>query len=99
MRVFDSTSRHVTFMNDSAYWLYLIQVPMIFAVGIALTPVRGSDVALFGLLAMLTGILSVGSYLLVKNTWIASFLEGRWSLGTRFSRARKSLTSATNEAR
>jgi glucans biosynthesis protein C len=86
MRWFDSASRHIALINDSAYWLYLVQVPMIFAIGIALTPIHSGDVVMFGLLATLTGLLSAGSYFLVKGTWVASFLEGRWSLGARFSR-------------
>ena len=78
MVVFDRPSRTWRYLADSSYWVYLMHLPLVMALQVAL-----SDIALPGALKLaiilaVTMTLLLGSYqLLVRNTWLGGWLNGR----------------------
>ncbi len=77
LNTFDRLSSRVRYLDEASYWIYLIQVPLIFLIGILLTPLQAADVVKFGILALLTLLASLASYALVRDTWVIRLLSSR----------------------
>lgn len=75
-RLFDKDSPAVRYLSDSAYWVYLVHLPLVVLGQIALTHVPvASEIKLALLLTVLTPLL-LASYTLVRNTWVGRLLHG-----------------------
>ncbi|HBE67246.1 MAG TPA: glucan biosynthesis protein [Planctomycetaceae bacterium] len=77
-RFFSSENKTIRYLSDSAYWLYLIHLPLVIFVQAFTAPLPGP--AWFKLLAVSLGVslvLLVSYQLLVRYTFIGTLLNGK----------------------
>ncbi|GAB2603197.1 acyltransferase family protein [Pseudactinotalea suaedae] len=73
----------VRYLADASYWSYLLHLPILLAVGLALADTGLPIIVKLVITWVVTGALLLGSYdLFVRSTWI-----GRWLNGYRHPRA------------
>lgn len=77
-RWFDRPSVRHAYAAHSAYWVYLVHLPLVFALGWLLLPFEWPAAAKFLLVVLGTALASFASYhWLVQGTWLGAFLNGR----------------------
>jgi len=77
-RWFDRPSPRHAYAAHSAYWVYLVHLPLVFAIGWLLLPYEWPAGAKFALVVLGTALASFASYhWLVQGTWLGAFLNGR----------------------
>ncbi len=75
--LFDRPSRVMRYVSDASYWMYLIHLPLVVLLNIALLPLEAPAIVKFLLVCVLAGAIMLGSYaLFVRYTWIGFFLNG-----------------------
>jgi len=73
-----SGSRWIRWLSDSSYWLYLMHLPLLFAIQAPLRSWNMSPFLKFGLsCAVCTGLLLLSYQWLVRYTWLGALLNGR----------------------
>jgi peptidoglycan/LPS O-acetylase OafA/YrhL len=71
-------SRVMRYLADASYWVYLVHLPLLFAVQYRLLDVAASWQLKFGVSVLATALLALASYqLLVRNTVLGKLLGGR----------------------
>jgi len=67
-----------SYIADSAYWVYLIHMPIVLITQLLLLNSSVAGILKFPIVILITMIISFGSYhILVRYTWIGSLLNGR----------------------
>jgi glucans biosynthesis protein C len=83
----------VRYISDSAYWVYLVHLPLVIAIGIVLLPWEAHPAAKFGVCVIMSmAILMVSYAVLVRHTPIG------WLLNGRRRRSQESATRKTTPA-
>lgn len=78
LRWLDRPGTIMSALNASAYWIFLVHMPLVWAIQIALFGVPGPAEGKFLLNVIVTLTVLYGSYvLLVRGTWIDSWLNNR----------------------
>lgn len=78
MRFLDRESRTVRYLADASYWSYLLHLPVLVAVGIALADLAWPIPLKLAVTWAVTAAVLLLSYdLLVRSTWLGSWLHGR----------------------
>jgi len=68
----------IRWLSDSSYWLYLMHLPLLFAIQAPLRPWSISPFLKFGLsCAVCTGLLLLSYQYLVRYSWVGTLLNGR----------------------
>lgn len=71
-------SRVMRYLADASHWVYLVHLPILFAIQYRLLDVAGGWPMKFTVSVLATSLLSLASYqLLVRNTFIGRLLGGR----------------------
>jgi len=77
-------SRVMRYLADASYWIYLVHLPILFAIQYRLLDVAGAWQIKFGVSVLATSLLALASYqLLVRNTLMGKLLNGRGHAGKR----------------
>jgi glucans biosynthesis protein C len=75
-------SRVMRYLADASYWVYLVHLPILFAIQYRLLDVAGGWQMKFGVSVVATSLLALASYqLLVRNTFMGKLLNGRGHAG------------------
>lgn len=83
-RFFDRLSRSIDYAAQSAYWVYLVHLPLIMLAGWFLLAFDAPALFKFVLVCMWAAALAFASFhYVVQNSWLAMFLYGR-RLGLRW---------------
>ncbi|MBI3282100.1 MAG: acyltransferase family protein [Acidobacteria bacterium] len=78
LRRLDTPDPRVRYLSDASYWIYLIHVPLLLALHLALAPVALPAVLKFAIVVAAASALLLLSYdLLVRPTWLGVLLNGR----------------------
>lgn len=81
---FNGRSRVMRYLADASYWVYLVHLPLLFAIQYRLLDVAASWQMKFGASVLATSLLALASYqLLVRNTLLGRLLGGRGHTGRR----------------
>lgn len=77
LRLFQRPSRVMRYISDSAYWVYLIHLPLVVALNILVMPLPIGAFAKFALVMLISTTIMYLSYqYLVRYTWIGVMLNG-----------------------
>lgn len=77
-------SRVMRYLADASYWVYLVHLPLLFAIQYRLLDVAAGWQAEFGFSVLVTLLVALGSYeLLVRNTFMGGWLNGQRHAGER----------------
>ncbi len=77
-------SRVMRYLADASYWIYLVHLPLLFAIQYRLLDVAGPWQIKFAVSALATLLLALAGYqLLVRNTIVGKLLGGRGYVGER----------------
>lgn len=77
-KLLSSGSQLVRYLADSSYWIYILHLPLLMAVGIALAPSALPPLVKLLVTWTVTMAILVASYdLMVRPTWIGAWLNGR----------------------
>lgn len=72
------------YLADASYWVYLVHLPILFAIQYRLLDVAGAWQMKFAVSVLATSLLALASYqLLVRNTFMGKLLGGRGYAGKR----------------
>ncbi|WP_139417944.1 acyltransferase family protein [Agromyces laixinhei] len=83
VRFLQRESRLMRYLADASYWSYLLHLPIVIAVGLALADLDWPILVKLAITFTVTAVLLLGSYdLFVRSTWI-----GKWLNGHRHPRA------------
>jgi peptidoglycan/LPS O-acetylase OafA/YrhL len=78
VRVFDRSRAWVRYLADSAYWVYIVHLPLVVALQIAFAPWSAAWWIKCLLVNLIAFPLLIASYhLLVRRTWIGAWLNGK----------------------
>jgi glucan biosynthesis protein C len=78
VRFLHRESRSMRYLADASYWCYLMHLPILIAVGLAVSELDWPIVIKIGVTCAVTGSLLLGSYdLFVRSSWIGKWLNGR----------------------
>jgi fucose 4-O-acetylase-like acetyltransferase len=78
LRYFDRPTPWALYASQSAYWVYLLHLPVVGLVGWLLVPVDVNALVKFTIVGAVTTVVCFVSYHYgVQNTWLGSFLHGR----------------------
>ena len=78
LRFFDRPSPWIVYLSQSAYWVYLVHLPLVFLAGWWLLPFDLPAALKFALVCAFTALVAFLSFhYLVQKTWISGFLHGR----------------------
>lgn len=71
-------SRTRRYLADSSYWLYIMHLPLVMALQVIVSDLAWPAGAKFALMLTITMVVLLGSYqLLVRNSWLGAWLNGR----------------------
>ena len=71
-------SRTRRYLADSSYWLYILHLPLVMALQVAVSDLAWPGAAKLALVLAITMIVLLGSYqLLVRHSWLGAWLNGR----------------------
>ena len=71
-------SRIRRYLADSSYWLYIMHLPLVMALQVMVSDLAWPGEAKFALVLAITLVILLGSYqLLVRNSWLGAWLNGR----------------------
>ena len=77
-------SRVMRYLADASYWVYLVHLPILFAIQYRLLDMAGGWQLKFVVSVLATSLLALASYqLLVRNTIMGKLLDGRRHVGKR----------------
>ncbi|WP_440056160.1 acyltransferase family protein [Pseudoalteromonas sp. T1lg65] len=77
-RFLDHANTASKLISDASYWIYLVHVPVLLYIQLPLTNVAISPFLKFLISVVVTLVIGLASYsLLVRNTWLGVFLNGR----------------------
>jgi len=80
--LYQRPNRVMRYISDSAYWVYLIHLPLVIAIAVLLQPFHLTAYAKFALVMLIsTPIMYLSYQLMVRYTWIGVMLNGprlRW---------------------
>lgn len=77
LHLFQRPSRVMRYVSDSAYWVYLIHLPLVVAINIIFIPLPIAALPKFALVMLTSTIIMYLSYhVLVRYTWIGTMLNG-----------------------
>lgn len=77
VRFLHRESRVMRYLADASYWSYLLHLPILIAIGLALADLDWPILVKLALTWAITAVLLLGSYdLLVRSTWIGKWLNG-----------------------
>ena len=77
-------SRVMRYLADASYWVYLVHLPLLFAIQYRLLDVAAAWQVKFVISVLVTSLLGLASYqLLVRNTFMGKLLYGRGHAGKR----------------
>lgn len=80
----DGNSPVMRWLADASYWVYLVHLPVLFAIQYPLLDVPGHWTTKFAISTLSTLAISFASYqLLVRQSWIGGWLNGRRVPGSR----------------
>tara|TARA_R110000868_G_scaffold35362_1_gene126888 strand:+ start:13874 stop:15100 length:1227 start_codon:yes stop_codon:yes gene_type:complete len=66
------------YLADSSYWLYIMHLPLVMALQVIVSDLAWPGGAKFALVLAITLVILLGSYqLLVRNSWLGAWLNGR----------------------
>tara|TARA_R110000868_G_scaffold53744_6_gene168654 strand:+ start:47482 stop:48708 length:1227 start_codon:yes stop_codon:yes gene_type:complete len=66
------------YLADSSYWLYLMHLPLVMALQVALSDLAWPGLVKFALILAITLVVLLGSYqLLVRHSWLGAWLNGK----------------------
>lgn len=66
------------YLADSSYWLYIMHLPLVMALQVAVSDLAWPGAVKFALVLTITMVVLLGSYqLLVRNSWLGAWLNGR----------------------
>jgi len=72
------------YLADASYWVYLVHLPILFAIQYRLLDEAGGWLMKFAVSVLATSLLALASYqLLVRNTFMGKLLNGRGHAGRR----------------
>ena len=78
LRFFDRPTAWALYASQSAYWVYLLHLPVICAMGWLLVPVDVHAIVKFAVVSIVTTVVCFGTYhYWVQDTWVGAFLLGR----------------------
>jgi peptidoglycan/LPS O-acetylase OafA/YrhL len=78
LRLFDRESPWVLYVSQSAYWVYLIHLPLVIAAAWLVLPYDFPAVVKFAIVATAATVGCFASYhYLVRSTWLGRFLHGK----------------------
>ncbi|WP_158266624.1 acyltransferase family protein [Allosphingosinicella deserti] len=68
----------VRYLADASYWIYLMHLPVVMALQVAIYPVAAPGLAKWALVCLGAFLILVASYhLLVRHSWLGRWLNGR----------------------
>lgn len=77
LRLFSRPSRVMRYVSDSAYWMYIIHLPLVVALNILLLPLGAPALVKFATVCVAAFAIMLVSYqLFVRYTWIGVLLNG-----------------------
>jgi|GEM_PF-125450 len=77
-KLFSGGSPAVRYTADSSYWIYILHLPLVMAVGIALAPTGLPILVKLLITWTVSMVILVLSYdLMVRSTWVGAWLNGR----------------------
>lgn len=66
------------YLADASYWIYLVHLPVVMALQIALAPLAWPALAKYAIVVLATMLVTTATYaLMVRRTWIGAWLNGR----------------------
>jgi peptidoglycan/LPS O-acetylase OafA/YrhL len=78
MRLLQRENAAIRYVSDASYWIYIVHLPIVMALHVALAPLALSWFAKFPMVVGLTLAISFVSYeLLVRYSWIGAILNGK----------------------
>ncbi len=78
LRFFDRPTPWALYASQSAYWVYLLHLPVIGVVTWLLVPVDVSALVKFAVVMTVTTVVCFGTYhYWVQDTWVGAFLNGK----------------------
>ena len=78
LRFFDRPTPWALYASQSAYWVYLLHLPVICFMAWLLVPVDVHALVKFGVVAIVTTVVCFGTYhYWVQDTWMGVFLNGK----------------------
>lgn len=76
-------NRAIRYLSDASYWIYLVHLPLVVALQVLVSPWLLAWQVKYPLILAIAIPILLGSYqLLVRNTWLGGWLNGRRSAGT-----------------
>ncbi len=76
--VFSRENKVWRYLADSSYWVYLLHLPLVMALQVALSSIALPGLVKLAIILAASFAILLGSYhLLVRNTWIGAWLNGR----------------------
>ena len=96
LRWFDRPTPWALYASQSAYWVYLLHLPVIAVMGWLLVPVNVSALAKFAIVAGVTTVVCFTTYhYWVQDTWLGAFLHGkRFKLDWPWRKSEEGVASA-----
>lgn len=90
LKHFDRPTPWALYASQSAYWVYLLHLPMVCLVAWLLVPYEVHAIVKYALVCTVTAVVCFATYhYSVQNTWLGAFLNGKrfsldwpWRLGT-----------------
>lgn len=71
-------SRTRRYLADSSYWLYIMHLPLVMALQVAVSDLAWPGAAKFAFVLAIAMVMLLGSYqLFVRNSWLGAWLNGR----------------------
>jgi peptidoglycan/LPS O-acetylase OafA/YrhL len=68
----------IRYIADASYWIYLVHLPVVMALAVAVYPLQAPALAKFGLVIAASFLILFASYhLLVRHSWVGRWLNGR----------------------
>jgi peptidoglycan/LPS O-acetylase OafA/YrhL len=78
MRLLQRENAAIRYVSDASYWIYIVHLPIVMALHVALAPLALPWFAKFPMVVGLTLAISFVSYeLLVRYSWIGAILNGK----------------------
>ena len=78
LRVGPGHSKARRYLADSSYWLYIMHLPLVMALQVAVSDLPWPGAVKFALVLATTMGILLGSYqLFVRNSWLGAWLNGR----------------------
>jgi peptidoglycan/LPS O-acetylase OafA/YrhL len=81
-RFLSGESRVIRYLSDASYWIYLVHLPLVVALQVLVSPWALAWQVKYPLILAIAIPILLGSYqLLVRNTWVGGWLNGRRAAG------------------